>query len=206
MTPEQLVKSISNLLFVAMVTVGLAFWNFLWRREHPGIEVFDVSLPAETVHLVLGIFLIIFNAVIFVFLWALYDADLSEEQVRAIKSMNVKFVLGPLLNPFYVSGHAFVNAVGYAFLIVLWWLGMHSFTYSLRFTTGRGLVFGWQLLVSCMYLILGLGSMVAIQQCWLKMGVDAYKLKWRWCFVGIPVGAFLPPLLLRLGIPQLFGR
>jgi hypothetical protein len=63
-------------------------------------------------------------------------------------------------------------------------------------------VFGWQTLISVVYLALGPASMVVIQLRWQKFGMS-YTWKWLIGFVGIPIGAFLPPLILRLGLPDL---
>jgi hypothetical protein len=112
-------------------------------------------------------------------------------------------IFGAILNPFYASGGVLANAVGYAFLIILWWFGMYSFIYSidLNKAAGSAFLFGWQTLISILYLALGLSSMIAIQACWRKFGFASYELKLWVSFLGIAVGAIMPPILLRHGLP-----
>jgi hypothetical protein len=88
---------------------------------------------------------------------------------------------------------------------VLWWLGFHSFLYSIEFGGEQPapFLFGWQILISVVYLALGLASMIVIQLCWQKFGMGSYTWKWLIGFVGIPIGAFLPPIAIRLGLPDL---
>jgi hypothetical protein len=89
------------------------------------------------------------------------------------------------------------------FLIVLWWIGMHSFIYSITLNPDSPLLFAWQVVVSLIYLVLGLASMLVIQLCWSKWGFDPYRTKQLVGFVGIAVGAFGLPVLLHLGAPGL---
>jgi hypothetical protein len=200
MTALDLVKSISGLLSTSTVLILLVFGNFLLQRGD--VAVFGVQLPVRIIHTLLGPSLVLINSALLVFPCALYRTGLDASAVTAIQSYQPKWILGPLLNPFYLGPSAIWNSVGYAFLIILWWLGMHSFVYSIGLNADSKWLFGWMALISVLFLALGLGSMLAIQGTWEKIDMSQYRLKWVCGFVGIPVGAFLPPLLLRLGAPR----
>jgi hypothetical protein len=43
--------------------------------------------------------------------------------------------------------------------------------------------------------------MIAIQACWSKIGFDPYRIKYFIGFLGIAIGAFVPPVLLKHGLP-----
>ena len=204
MTHISLIKGIGNLLFTASTTIVLIFISFLLRKSEA--EVLGLPIQSRTVHAVLGSFLILVNACLVVYLIALYASDLGKDQIREIQSYQVKYVLGPLLNPFYLSKSTFINSIGYAFLIILWWLAMHSLTYSINLNQRTPLLFGWQALISVLFFVLGLMSMLAIQGCWAKWGLEAYRWKLNLAFVGIGIGGFLPPILLKLGLPEVLTR
>jgi hypothetical protein len=78
---------------------------------------------------------------------------------------------------------------------------MYSFLYSIGLNkpADTPFLFGWQTLITVLYLALGLGSMIAIQACWNKFGFASYQLKHWLAFLGIAIGAFVPPILLRHG-------
>ena len=120
-----------------------------------------------------------------------------------VQTLQVKWVFGPLCNPFYVGSNSLLTGCGYAFLIVLWWDRDAHIPLFHWPELGSRWLFGWQTLISVMYFALGLASMLAIQACWNKLGMEAYRAKWISGFIGIPIGAFLPPPT-RLGAP-VFG-
>ena len=202
MNPLYLVKSISGLLFTGTVIILLVFINFLLQRGDASI--WGVHLPVRAVHAVLGPVLILINSALLVFLCALFRTKFDLSSVEQIQNYQPKWILGLLINPFYKGNSAFANGVGYAFLIILWWLAMHSFTYSIHLNSDSRWLFAWSSLISVIFLALGLASMLAIQGTWSKIGMDNYRIKWIFGFIGIPIGAFLPPFLLRLGVPKIF--
>jgi len=83
---------------------------------------------------------------------------------------------------------------------------MHCFWFSAQVENQTRFTKAWSYLVGALYLVIGLMSMLAIQGCWTKLGIEQYRLKQIGGFVGIPVGAFLPPLLFRLDFPQYAGK
>jgi hypothetical protein len=185
-----------------MILIVAIFINFLVRRSDA--SVIGITLPSRLVHLALGPTLVLLNGVLLVYLCALYQTAASMNEVGSLQRSQKYLHLGFLVNPFYISKNSVITAVGYAFLIFLWWLGMHTFLYSIGLnSTNSPFLFGWQILISVLYLSVGLASMFAIQACWQKFGIASYQLKIWAAFVSIPVGAFLPPLLLRLGLPHL---
>lgn len=198
---DQYIQAISGLLFFGMSTIILIFINFVLRRGHSAI--FGIPIPASKVHIVLGPLLVLINAALFVYLCAFVSTTLTPHQILRVQSYQPKFLLGPILNPYFLGKTVFLNNIGMAFLIVLWWLGMHSFIYSLELEQFSPLRFGWQSLISVLYLSLGLASIIAIQMCWIKWGFGSYKDKWLFSFFGIAIGAFGPPYLLKLGIPKI---
>jgi hypothetical protein len=128
---------------------------------------------------------------------------LDSSEVAQLQRLQKYKIFGSIFNPFYTAGNPVANAIGYAFLIILWWLGMWSFVYSIGLNQKADgpWFFGWQTLISILFLVLGLASMIAIQACWSKIGFDPYRIKYIIAFPGIAIGAFLPPLLLRHGLP-----
>src|SRR5438477_1523475 len=128
MSPLDLVKNISGLLFTGCTVIVLVFVNFLIGSSQAG--VFGTELPTKAVHAVLGPALILINSALVVFLFAFYRTEVDQASLSAIQQYQPKWVLGPILNPFYVGRNPLLNCLGYAFLIILWWLGMHSFAYS----------------------------------------------------------------------------
>ena len=203
MNQIELAKGIGALLFTGTVIILLVFVNFLLRKSNA--TVFGVPIPASTIHAVLGPLLVIVKGALVVFLCALLKTELDSAGIKAIQTTQIKMLFGPLFNPFYVSASNWINGCGYAFLIILWWIGMHSFVYSIHLNPESKWLFGWQMLISAMFLALGLTAMFAIQSIWAKMGLGSYRVKWLCGFIGIPIGAFLPPFLLRLGVPKFFG-
>lgn len=202
MSAVDIVKGIGGLLFFGAGIIIVVFTNFVLRRSNAPLA--GIPIPASTVHAILGPLLVLINAALLVLLCALFRTDIDDQARLDIQKCEVKWVLGPLLNPFYLSESPTASAVGYAFLIVLWWLGMHAFAYSVAENPGSRWLYGWQILVSVLYLALGLAAMAFIQSGWNKLGMDDYRLKWRCGFIGIPIGVFIPPILLRLGLPRFF--
>lgn len=174
MTALEIVKGIGGLLWFGAGIIVALFGNFLLRK-HFSDSILDIPIPSNWVHAVLGPILLIVNSTLLVFLCALYLTPVDDATLAQIQSTQIKWVFGPLCNPFYLGQYRLFNGCGYAFLIILWWLGMHTFLYSIRLNT-----------------------------CWKKFGFPAYRLKWMFGFIGIPIGAFLPPLLLKLGLPRIF--
>lgn len=201
MTTDSIGKAISALVTSSTILVVVLFGNFMLRRTDG--TVWGVSLPSRSVHFILGPVLVTLNSVLLVYLCALYKMESTPKEITDLRSMQKYHFFGFLANPFYVSKNQAITAVGYAFLIVLWWLGMYTFLYSLGLNVDSPWLFGWQVLISVIYLALGLASMLAIQACWSKFDITVYRWKMWAAFVGIPIGAFLPPLLLRLGIPKI---
>jgi hypothetical protein len=201
MTALDLVKGISALVWVGSSLTVLLFVNFLLRR---GTALYGIPIAPEWVHAFLGPILLVVNGALLVLLCALHQTPVSDEELQQIRAHQVKFLLGPLCNPFYAGRSRWLNGVGYAFLILLWWLAMHSFLYSINLNTSSRWLFGWQTLISALFLALGYASMIAVQGCWEKFGVSVYAEKWKFGMIGIPIGAFLPPLLLGLGLPKIF--
>lgn len=202
MTATVIGKGINNIVAFAMVMIIAIFTNFLLRRTDASI--IGVTLPSGLIHLVLGPALVFLNSTLLVYLCALYRTTASINEVAGLQRSQKYLYFGFLINPFYISKSTIATAVGYAFLIVLWRLGMHSFLYSLGLNAADSpLLFGWQVLISVLYLAVGLASMFAIQTCWQKFGMEPYQLKMWAAFIGIIVGAFLPPFLLWLGVPHL---
>jgi hypothetical protein len=120
--------------------------------------------------------------------------------ISYIQSHQVYRFFGPVFNPFFVSDQPIINAFGYMFLIVLWWVGQYTFWYSIGMNQYSPFLYAWTILISTIYLVVGLISMLAIPSCWRKFGMSAYTLKWYSGFVGI--GAGLPPLLTGRGMPK----
>jgi hypothetical protein len=205
MTHSDLIRGIGNLLFMGLTLILFVFINFLFRRSNA--ELMGIPVAANLVHTVLGPLLVIINSILLVFLCALLKTELDPSQLADVQNHQVKWVLGPLLNPFFVSKYSLLNNIGYAFLIILWWLGMHSFIYFIQLNPDGSpyskWIFGWQSLINVLYLAVGLASMIAIQTGWQQYGLEIYQAKRYWGFLGILIGAFLPPLLLKLGIPKL---
>lgn len=198
-------KSITSLVSSATITIVLVFGNFLLRSKSKYATVEGITLSARNIHFILGPVLVLLNAALFVYLCALYKSNASHDQIDTLQHLPGHWILNPIFNPFYVSHNRIVNAIGYAFLIVLWWLGMYSFYYSIQLnpSVDGPWLFGWQTLISVLYLALGLGSMLAIQACWSKFGFAPYTTKLYASFLGIAVGCSVPPLLLHHGLPFL---
>lgn len=201
MTAVSLVRAIMQIIFFATTTIAVIFANFLLRRADTTVA--GVMLPARQIHAVLGPVLVLLNALLFVYVCALYKIHTSNVEVAELQSLQKYKVFGAAFNPFYASGGIFANAVGYAFLIILWWFGAYSFVYSIGLNKppDTPFLFGWQTLISILYFALGIASMIAIQACWQKFGFASYQLKLWVSFVGIAIGALLPPILLRQGLP-----
>lgn len=204
MPVESLIKSIAGVTWVAVAGILLIFANLVIGKRDGSL--FGFNLPTQKIHLVLGPVLIILTAALVIMLFALTRFQLSEEQLTLAKEHQVLFILGPLANPFYRSDSAFVSNMGYAFLIVMWWLGMHSFTYSIGQESPTPLLYGWQVLFGIVFLALGLAAMLGIQVCWHTLGMEEYRGKLQWSFLGIVIGAFLPPYLFNLGLPQFIAE
>jgi len=203
MSALAITKAISGIAAFATTMIILVFGNFLLRKADA--TVLGVAVPSRFVHAVIGPVLVLLNGVLLLYLCALYRTNVAAAEVAQIQHAQQYKLLGALFNPFYISRNAAINAIGYAFLIVLWWLGMHAFLYSIglnKDSTGPWF-FGWQTLITVMYLALGLSSMWAIQACWYKFGIHDYDSKLIAAFLGIPIGAFVPPLVLKLGSPLL---
>ena len=202
-------RAIMGALFSAACTIVAVFVNLASGKAET--SVLGVGLPARQVHFVLGSFLVLLNAYVFVCLCALYRVHVGSNQLAHLQDLSQYKILGPLFNPFYTSDKIFAKAVaalGYAFLIILWWLGFYSFSYSVgpNESADSPFLFGWRMLISILYLVLGLLSMLAIQQCWRKFDFASYQLKWLVGFLGILIGASVPPLILghRLSFGWLF--
>jgi hypothetical protein len=163
MSPEILAKTTVSIVSTALCTIMGMFINFLVRKGDG--TVLGLTLPTESIHFILGPFLLILNSALVIFLFALYAIDITEEQLRAIKAQEAWFFFGPICNPFYIGRLSAMNNIGYAFIIVLWWLGMHSFLYSIEQNASQPLLYGWQILFSVLFLALGLVAMWGIQLC-----------------------------------------
>jgi hypothetical protein len=194
-------KAIAAMISYATILIIVIFANFLLRRTDA--TVLGVMLPARLAHFILGPVLVLLNAVILVYLCALYKMTLGNSEITQLQHLQKYKFFGSMFNPFYVAGNPAANAIGYAFLITLWWLGMWSFIYSIGLNPEADgpWLFGWQSLISVLFLALGLASMIAIQACWSKIGFDLYRIKYFSGFLGIAIGAFVPPVLLRHGLP-----
>ena len=207
MKHEVYMQTITSLLFFAITSTFMIFVNFVLRKEQ---AIIGIPVSPRKVHLILGPLIVLINSGLFVCLCALASSKLTPEQIFEIQSYQPKIpgglgrLLRPLINPYYLGFNNFLNNISMAFLIVLWWLGMHSFVYSLELEKYSPVRFGWQSLITLLYLSLGLASMIAIQICWVQWGFDAYKSKWAFSFLGIAIGAFGLPAFLNLGFPKLF--
>jgi hypothetical protein len=199
--PIDIGRVIIGLLNFATFTIFLLFGNFLLQKSTA--KVMGIPLPLRQIHFLLGPVLLLANGALFIFLCALSRSDVSHAEITELQRMQSYRFFGAIFNPFYVSGGRFANAIGYAFLIVLWWLGMYSFYYSIGLNASADgpWLFGWQALVSVLYFALGLASMFAIQSCWNKFGPAPYNIKLYVSFLGIAIGAIVPPILLRHGLP-----
>jgi hypothetical protein len=197
-----IISSISGLIFTGMLLVFGLFVNLVFGKSSG--SVLGTSIPFEYVRIALGPVIVITNAALFLFLGALSRLHLTAAEISYAQSYQVWWILGPLFNPFYVSNYPVINAVGYAFLIILWWIGVYTFLYSVDINADSPFYDSWKLMVSAIYLCLGLMSMVAIQRCWMRFGFGAYTLKWKFALVGIVAGMTLPPLLSGRGIPRIF--
>ena len=198
MDPIIVMKNITGLLTTSMTLLVLLFVNVLLGKNTASI--FGFAVPTSSVHFVLGPTLLLLNAAILYYLLVLFfmQIDPSSTEAIAIREMNPMWVLGPLVNPLYISGYKFINGIGYGFLIVLWWLGMHSFWMSINMNTLSPSILAWNYLIGGMFLVLGLASMLVIQSLFSKFGMELYRLKWMCSFIGILVGAGVPPLILQL--------
>jgi hypothetical protein len=202
MSPVEIVKGIGALLWFGAGIIFALFVNFLLRRQISD-GILGLPISSSWIHAVLGPVLLVVNGMLLVYLCALYDTRVEKTTIAQIQSTQIKWIFGPLCNPFFLGKYRLLNSCGYAFLIILWWLGMHTFLYSTGLNPQSKWVFGWQTLISVMFLALGLASMLAIQGCWRNFGMADYRLKWIFGSIGIPIGAFLPPILLRLGLPKI---
>lgn len=201
MNAEQIGKAINDIVASATIMILLIFMNFLLRRSQASI--FGVTLPSRYIHLGLGPILVLLNSVLLIYLCALYRSDASDGEIISVQQSQKYMFLGFLFNPFYVSKNNILTGMGYAFLIFLWWIGMHSFWYSIGLNSNESpFLFGWQVLVNVLYLAVGLASMFAMQACWQKFGITQYQVKIWAAFVGIAAGALLPPIILGLGLPR----
>jgi hypothetical protein len=201
MRVENLIHTISGLLLTGSSLAIVVFVNLILRKRDIQISGFGISMPTEQVYIIFGPMILLINSTLFIFLCALYKHDLNQEEMAIVTSYQPIPLTGPLFNPFFISANIYINSMGYAFLIVLWWIAMHSFWYSIDLNTGTPFVFAYRWFITCLFLALGLMSMLAIQQCWYKFGFDDFKIKWVCGFIGIPIGGFLLPFLLKLGAP-----
>lgn len=189
----------SGLVLAAFCVCLLLFVNFYLRRSE--IDLLGVRLPAQIVHLVLGPILITINMLVLVFLLGVLNSDITKSELTDLQATEFIKFTGPLFNPFYLSGKPWVDAVGYAFLIVLWWIGMHTFYQSVKLNDPSPLLASWNTVASGLYLVCGLASMLVIQGCFRQFGYEDYRLKHYFAFVGIAFGAFVPQALLtRSGV------
>ena len=130
MTSVDIVKAIGGLLWTGMGIVFVLFVNFLIRRSNPD-GVFGIPLPGQWVHAAFGPILVAVNGALLVFFCALLQTPVDNVALAQVQTLQVKWVFGPLCNPFYVGSNSLLTGCGYAFLIVLWWIGMHTFLYSI---------------------------------------------------------------------------
>lgn len=196
MEPALGLKNITGLITTGSTLVIFLFINMILRRLD--VSIFGFALPTTSVHFVLGPVLIFVNAAILYFLLVLWFSDIpaSGKVVELIKGFNPLGVLGPLINPFFVGKYELINAIGYAFCIILWWLGMHSFWMSTQLNAPSPSILAWNVLVGGIYLVIGLASMAAIQSIFVRFGLDLYKTKWFCAFLGIGIGAIIPRLMI----------
>jgi hypothetical protein len=112
--------------------------------------------------------------------------------VAGSKTEQAKFLINIhpwVFNPFAeTSGFLsyITDNLGLALLLLLWWLGFHT-----GFFLHRGANKAWiGNLLSILYLILGLTSMVLIMLFMAKVNSDTFLIKQILLFVAIPIGAF----------------
>jgi hypothetical protein len=111
-----------------------------------------------------------------------------------------------LCNPFYLKRFGWMDKLGYALLITLWWAGLAAFVSSIAYNqASRSLDMLLTLrldilpnidaafsdVATGMYLLCGLGSMLAIQSIFSYLGARAYRVKWASCILGILGGMIL---------------
>lgn len=210
MNAQLITSNIGGLLATGFLTIALMFINFLSRRGDLPNKIqwlfrkladvprfFGAATSDAMLHYILGTFVCIITAFVVVHLAALYASRVDSEALKEIQSQQVWLFLGSIFNPFYVDKNGFVNSIGYAFLIVLWWFGMYSVTFAYRLGNRTPFSFGWHALLSVIYFAIGLAAMIGIQSCWNKFGIETYRSKLLFSFIGIAVGALLPPFLLK---------
>jgi hypothetical protein len=196
MDPVLLLRNVSGLLLTSIILILGLFINFV--RNQDVATIFGFNLPSQTLHLALGPILLLINCAILYFMMVLFLMPINAEQVIQMQNLNPMWLLGPIVNPLYVSNFSVVNSFGYAVLIILWWLAMHTFWFSIRLNSSSPFIAAWDLLFGGLFLLLGLSSMIVVQSLFYKLGLDYYQLKIRFSFVGIAIGAFLPPFILGI--------
>jgi hypothetical protein len=201
MEVTNLVASIGGLIGWGAVLVFASFLSLAFKKTD--INLIGVTISAESAHLILGPLLVIVNTAVFMMTAILSRLTISPDDLKQLQSKHILEYLGPILNPFFVSDNQIINSLGYMFLIVLWWIGQYTFLYSVELNLDSPFLYAWKLLISALYLAIGLISMLMIQQCWINFGMAAYKTKYYVGFLGIIIGAGLPPVLTGRGFPKL---
>lgn len=109
-----------------------------------------------------------------------------------LKTENARVIITThswILNPFaQTSGvlSPFTDNLGLALLLLLWWLGFHT-GFFLHRNTKRAWI---ENLLTIIYLVFGLISMVLIMTLMTKINNDTAIIKQILLFIAIPIGAF----------------
>jgi len=90
----------------------------IFSSKRAQVAIFGFVFSSSEVYIALGPLLILVNSA-FVFCATLYFTDVNNDEIALMQSRETYWIFWPLFNPFFVSHNRIVNAVGYAFLIIL---------------------------------------------------------------------------------------
>lgn len=206
MEQDVLVLAIANQLdglsSLISTTVGLALiaaWTGLQGEER--VSVFSLTMKREHAFYILGASFITANATAIIYFLRLADIIAQVDDDHILKALTTLGTSAWAYNPFAYFGDSALSLTfsgfGFGLLIVIWWIGFTALSLLVEYPTRKPA----ELLVMAAFLLVGLGSMLAIQLVFSRVGTRLTGVETLYDFsIDVQAQAILRSIFAFLGI------